>query len=310
MTAAGYGQYAASTAFGVRANRGLGFPQPYGPWGYVGVSLADQYGFNVPETDGPDQPAGPPPSPGSLPAGAQAAAGQCLNIVMDSNNAQFATSTAGIGEGGGRGAVAGHGGAEGGEDDGAGDPGVGGDGQGQPGVIIEPGQDLGAGAAGERVAGEVGLPAFVRLSGLKAQVRGSGPLGRVGDHQAGPAQVPADGGWRDTDLVMVFQVPGDGVRPGARALAGQFLAQPGDQLDGIGADRGRGGLRPPGPRFERGLAFGLIAGQQGADPGPGCPVAAGHLADRAFLDHRSDHRSPIAHPAEVPGRGHDRTGLA
>ena len=32
----------------------------------------------------------------SLPAGAQAAAGKCLNIVADFNNAQFATSLAGI----------------------------------------------------------------------------------------------------------------------------------------------------------------------------------------------------------------------
>ena len=96
MSAAGYGQYAASTPFSVRANRGLGFPQPFGPWGYIGVSLAEQYGFNAPDSGGPDEPAGPPPSPGSMPAGARAAAGKCLNIVMDFNNAQFVTSTAGI----------------------------------------------------------------------------------------------------------------------------------------------------------------------------------------------------------------------
>lgn len=96
MNDAGYGQYAASTVFNVRANRGLGFPQPYGPWGYIGVSLATQYGFNVPDSGGPGEPAGPSPSPGSMPAGARAAAGKCLNIVMDFNNAQFATSTAGI----------------------------------------------------------------------------------------------------------------------------------------------------------------------------------------------------------------------
>ena len=54
MNAAGYGQYASSTPYFARANRGLGFPQPFGPWGYIGVSLATQYGFNAPETDGPD----------------------------------------------------------------------------------------------------------------------------------------------------------------------------------------------------------------------------------------------------------------
>ncbi len=96
MDDAGYGQYAASASFSVRANRGIGFPQPYGPWGYIGLPLAEQYGFNPPENDGPDESSGPPSSPTSMPAAAQAAAGKCLNIVQDFNNAQFATSTAGI----------------------------------------------------------------------------------------------------------------------------------------------------------------------------------------------------------------------
>jgi hypothetical protein len=94
MDDAGYGQYADSTPFSVRANRGIGFPQPYGPWGYIGLSLAEQYGFNPPDTAGPDEFDGLP-SPGTtMPAGAQAAAGKCLNIVGAFNNAQFATSTA------------------------------------------------------------------------------------------------------------------------------------------------------------------------------------------------------------------------
>lgn len=86
-------------------------------------------------------------------------------------------------------------GAEGGQDDGAGDPVPGGDRQGVPGVVIEPGQDLGAGAAGERVAGEVRLPALVRQPGLKPQLRRLRPLARFGGHQAGPGQVAADGRW-------------------------------------------------------------------------------------------------------------------
>ena len=74
MDAAGYGQYAASTPYFARANRGLGFPQPFGPWGYIGVSLATQYGFNAPETDGPDESDAPPPgSPG--PSGKPGASG-------------------------------------------------------------------------------------------------------------------------------------------------------------------------------------------------------------------------------------------
>jgi hypothetical protein len=99
MNDAGYGQYAASAPFSARANRGLGFPQPFGPWGYIGVSLATQYGFNAPETDGPDGtgvPVGPLVSPATMPAAARAAAGKCFNIVQAFNNAQFVTSTAGI----------------------------------------------------------------------------------------------------------------------------------------------------------------------------------------------------------------------
>jgi hypothetical protein len=98
MEDAGYGQYANSTPFSFRANRGMGFPQPFGPWGYMGVSVAAQYGFNAPETGGPDESSGAPlGSPAaSLPAGAQAAAGKCFNIVQAFNDAQFATSLAGI----------------------------------------------------------------------------------------------------------------------------------------------------------------------------------------------------------------------
>jgi hypothetical protein len=94
MDDAGYGQDADSVPFEVRANRGIGFPQPYGPWGYIGLSFAEQYGFNVPDTDGPDEFNGSPGSAASLPAAAQDAVGKCFNIVQAFNNAQFATSTA------------------------------------------------------------------------------------------------------------------------------------------------------------------------------------------------------------------------
>ena len=50
--------------------------------------------------------------------------------------------------------MSGDGGAELGEDDLTGHPVVRGDAQGQAGVVIEPGQDLGAGPAGQGVAGE------------------------------------------------------------------------------------------------------------------------------------------------------------
>ena len=95
MNDAGYGQYADSAPFSYRANTGLTFAQPFGPWGYIGTVEAVQYGFTAPSND--PRSGGPPPtSLTSLPASAQAAAGKCLNIVAEFNNAQFATSMAGI----------------------------------------------------------------------------------------------------------------------------------------------------------------------------------------------------------------------
>jgi hypothetical protein len=96
MNDAGYSQYANSTPFPVRANRGMGFPQPFGPWGYIGAALAQQYGFNAPESDGPDENDASLGSPATMPAAAQSAVNKCFNIVQAFNNAQFAGSTAGI----------------------------------------------------------------------------------------------------------------------------------------------------------------------------------------------------------------------
>jgi hypothetical protein len=94
MNDAGYGQYANSTPYPVRANRGMAFAQAYGPWGYIGTADAAQYGFEVPAaSDSLGSPANPA---GSLPAGAQAAANKCANIVAEFNDAQFATSMAGV----------------------------------------------------------------------------------------------------------------------------------------------------------------------------------------------------------------------
>ncbi len=98
MDAAGYSQYASSAGFGFRANRGLGFAQPYGPWGYIGLSVAEQYGFLAP-TGGPaGQFLAPAGGSGgsSLPTGAQIAEGKCVNIVSDFNDAMFAGALAGI----------------------------------------------------------------------------------------------------------------------------------------------------------------------------------------------------------------------
>jgi hypothetical protein len=102
MNDAGYGQYAAEAPYPARTNRGLGFPQAYGPWGYVGTALAAQEGF-LAGSSGPGGgvPAGGVPVGGgpvgggpfsTLPTGAQAAAGKCFNIMENFNNAQFAHS--------------------------------------------------------------------------------------------------------------------------------------------------------------------------------------------------------------------------
>ena len=96
MNDAGYGQYAAAAPYPARTNRGLGFPQAYGPWGYVGTALAAQEGFLSGEGGpGSGAPAGGVPVGGplgNLPTAAQAAAGKCFNILENFNNAQFAHS--------------------------------------------------------------------------------------------------------------------------------------------------------------------------------------------------------------------------
>jgi hypothetical protein len=99
MNDAGYGQYAAQAPYPVRTNRGLGFAQAFGPWGYIGTALAAQQGFLAgsegPGGGGPGPGPGQPGDPfGNLPTGAQAAAGKCLNILENFNNAQFTHSMA------------------------------------------------------------------------------------------------------------------------------------------------------------------------------------------------------------------------
>jgi hypothetical protein len=98
MNDAGYGQYASEALYPVRTNRGLAFPQAFGPWGYIGTALAAQQGFlaGSPLAPAAGAPSGGPAAPGSpfgnLPTGAQAAAGKCFNILANFNNAQFAHS--------------------------------------------------------------------------------------------------------------------------------------------------------------------------------------------------------------------------
>jgi hypothetical protein len=86
---------------------------------------------------------------------------------------------------------------------------------------------------------------------------------------------------------MVFQMPGDGVRPGIQSFAGKSLAQLDDQIDGGLRQAGRAGVRAPGVRLECGLALEAVTGHQTADPALRDPVFAGHLRLAATLDDNS-----------------------
>jgi hypothetical protein len=115
--------------------------------------------------------------------------------------------------------VLGQGLSEGGSDDGAGDLWVCADVQGVAGAVVEPADDLhvGAGLAvgfGQAVVGEVGLPALIRQVGLEADVGRLRSFLRLGGDPAGAGEVAGDGGPGHLSLVVVFQVPGDGLGAG------------------------------------------------------------------------------------------------
>jgi hypothetical protein len=142
-----------------------------------------------------------------------------------------------VGQGRGRNAEAGHRGQEAVARDRAGHRLVGGHIQGVAAVVVQPGQDLGVtsgcrGRPGERIVGEIRLPALVRQLCLEPLVGGLGALGGLWGDQPQPGQVAADGGCRDADAVVVGEVPGDGVRPGVQARGGELAAESGDQRDG------------------------------------------------------------------------------
>ncbi len=125
--------------------------------------------------------------------------------------------------------------------------------------------------------GEVGLPGLVGHGGFEPDVGRLRSLLRLGADQAVCGQLPGHRRRGDRHGVVMPQVPDDGVRACVEALVGQFLAAPDDQVDGGLLDRRRGRLRPPRPRLERGVAFGLVAGLELVDPGPVRAVTAGDL---------------------------------
>jgi hypothetical protein len=172
-----------------------------------------------------------------------------------------------------------------------------------PGMVIQPGQDLGIGPAGERVVGEVGLPALVRLLSGEPDAGRLRPLARLRGDQPSPHQVPADRSRRHGELMVVTQVPADRVRPGIQALPGQLLAQGNDQIGGGVADRIGRGLRPPRPWLERRLALHPVAGDQPGHPALGHAIGAGRFALATALGEDSgDDKACLRHPPTVPAR--------
>jgi hypothetical protein len=99
MNDTGYGQYASQALYNIRTNSGFTFALPYGWQGYIGTALAAQQGFlaGTPLAPGGGDGGGlgQPGAPfAGMPAGAQAAAGKCFNILENFNNAQFSHSMA------------------------------------------------------------------------------------------------------------------------------------------------------------------------------------------------------------------------
>jgi hypothetical protein len=96
MNDAGYGQYANDSPYDVSpapAYINVGFLEPYGSWGYIPTAEAAQDGFNVGIPNGGGGPDNPPPG---LSASATAAWGKCFTILASFQNAQSATTMAGI----------------------------------------------------------------------------------------------------------------------------------------------------------------------------------------------------------------------
>jgi hypothetical protein len=159
-----------------------------------------------------------------------------------------------IGQGGCGNSVLTCGFAEAGGHDGGGERPVRGHVQGVAGAVVEPADDLdapgeGAGVA-QRIVGEVGLPSLVRHVRLEPDVGRLRPLLRLGCHESGSGQVAADRGHGHDGVVVLGQVPSDGVGTGVQPCGGEFYAQLDDAVDGPDGDRGRAGVRASGPGLD------------------------------------------------------------
>ena len=104
VAAAGYPGTAGMLGIQVRlSSAGLGFAQDWGPWGYLGVADAQEYGFRAKPIRAMQElglvPAGGLSGPGSLaalPAAEQSALGKCDTIKLNFLNAMFSGPLAGI----------------------------------------------------------------------------------------------------------------------------------------------------------------------------------------------------------------------
>jgi hypothetical protein len=100
MTAAGYSGASSSVPQGISAGGSLSFSLPWGAWGYLGAADAQQYGFRIPPgfvRSALGIGAAVLPSPASLSAAEQAAAGKCATILQDAATAMEDGPLAGIG---------------------------------------------------------------------------------------------------------------------------------------------------------------------------------------------------------------------
>jgi hypothetical protein len=104
-------------------------------------------------------------------------------------------------------------------------------------VVVEPGEDFDVGAVGEAVVGEVALPGLIGLLGGEADVGGLRLLLRLRCHETSATDDPIDRGSRDGDVVVVFEVPGDGVGAGIEALRRESSSEFDDQVHCRGSGR-------------------------------------------------------------------------
>ena len=167
------------------------------------------------------------------------------------------------------------------------------------GVVIDDVEDLDMGLVGQPPVGDVGLPAFVGLLGLEADVAATGPFTWLRGDEPAAAQHLVDRRHRGSGAGLLAQVAGDGDRPGVQALLGQLFAQLDDALFDPDPDLPGIAARTAGARLQTRLALIAVTGQQRVDPGPGDPIVPGDLTDRPVLDHNSSN--------DQAGLGHEDT---